>query len=245
MLRVRRWGSGWRAATPLVLALAGLLAAASATTARGTNLRAGDVTDLADAVRSEQQRVDAQLRSVTALRAEVDRLTRAVGGGQAADEQALVDRLAPAAGLTPVRGPALSVTLDDAPHEPGEALPPGMTGDDLIVHQQDVQAVVNALWAGGAEAMQLMDQRVISTSAVRCVGNVLLLQGRQYPPPYVITAVGPVERMRGALAAAPAVRVYRDYVERVGLGYEEKARAAVTLPAYTGALELLHARALS
>ena len=38
-----------------------------------------------------------------------------------------------------------------------------------MVHQQDIQAVVNALWAGGADALQIMDQRVISTSAVRMV----------------------------------------------------------------------------
>jgi uncharacterized protein YlxW (UPF0749 family) len=75
------------------------------------------------------------------------------------------------------------------------------------------------------------------------VGNVLLLQGRQYSPPYVITAVGPVDAMRDALAQDRAVRTYREYVDRVGLGYREEVRGSVTLPAYTGALELLHARA--
>ncbi len=59
-----------------------------------------------------------------------------------------------------------------------------MSPDDLVVHQQDVQAVVNALWAGGADAVQVMDQRLLSTSAVRCVGNTLLLNGRVYSPPY-------------------------------------------------------------
>lgn len=47
----------------------------------------------------------------------------------------------------------------------------GFTAEDIVVHQQDVENVVNALWAAGAEAMMLMDQRVISTSAVRCVGE--------------------------------------------------------------------------
>ena len=67
-------------------------------------------------------------------------------------------------------------------------MPAGADPDDYVIHQQDVQSVVNALWAGGAEAMMLQDQRVISTSAVRCVGNTLILQGRVYSPPYVITA---------------------------------------------------------
>ena len=59
---------------------------------------------------------------------------------------------------------------------------PTVAPDDLVVHQQDVQSVVNALWAGGAEAMMIMDQRVVNTSAVRCIGNTLLLQGRRTRP---------------------------------------------------------------
>ena len=80
------------------------------------------------------------------------------------------------AGTQPVEGPAVVVELNDA-KIPSDQLPEGIGVDDIVVHQQDVQAVVNALWAGGAEAMMLMDQRVISTSAVRCVGNTLILQG--------------------------------------------------------------------
>ena len=67
---------------------------------------------------------------------------------------------------------------------PADQLPEGVGVDDIVVHQQDVQAVVNALWSGGAEAMMVMDQRLISTSAVRCVGNTLILQGRVYSPPF-------------------------------------------------------------
>ena len=80
--------------------------------------------------------------------------------------------------------------------------------------------MVNALWAGGAEAMQLMDQRVISTSAVRCVGNTLVLQGRVYSPPFRIAAIGDATRMQQALDASPGVRTYRQFVDVVGLGYQ-------------------------
>ena len=90
--------------------------------------------------------------------------------------------------------------------------------------------MVNALWAGGAEAMMLQDQRVISTSAVRCVGNTLILQGRVYSPPYVITAIGDVQGMRAALDADPAVTIYRQYVDALGLGYDVETRPRSTLP---------------
>ena len=57
--------------------------------------------------------------------------------------------------------------------------------NDYVVHQQDVEAVVNALWAGGAESMMIMDQRVLFNSAVRCSGNVLLCRAK-YSPPFTI-----------------------------------------------------------
>ena len=106
-----------------------------------------------------------------------------------------------AAGVVPVSGPGLVVTLNDAPRD--AAVPAQAGPDDLVVHQQDVQAVVNALWSGGADAIMLQDQRVISTSAVRCVGNTLILQGRVYSPPYSITAIGDVPKLRAALGATP------------------------------------------
>ena len=70
----------------------------------------------------------------------------------------------------------------------------------MIVHQQDVQAVVNALWAGGADGLAVMGQRLITTGAVRCVGNTLLLYGRTYSPPFRVTAVGDPTRLRASLA---------------------------------------------
>jgi uncharacterized protein YlxW (UPF0749 family) len=59
------------------------------------------------------------------------------------------------------------------------------------------------------------------------VGNTLLLNGRTYSPPYVITAVGNSAAMQAALAAAPLVTLYKQYVVRFGLGYSEEPRASV------------------
>ncbi|MGH8895179.1 MAG: DUF881 domain-containing protein, partial [Actinomycetes bacterium] len=138
--------------------------------------------------------------------------------------------------------PGLRVVLADAPRSADRVLPEDARPDDLVVHQQDVQAVVNALWAGGAEAMRIMDQRIITTSAVRCVGNTLILQGRVYSPPYEITAIGDPERLRLALDTSEGVTLYRFYVERFGLVYETEDRTSVRLPAYDGSLDLLYAR---
>jgi uncharacterized protein YlxW (UPF0749 family) len=235
----------WRYAVPVSFVLAGLLFAASAHTSHGIDLRVTSRDDVSSLVTREQQTVADQSKQLTGLERKVQAATSAAAksdrGVAAVGQQA--QAVADVAGLVPVTGPAVSVSLDDAPPLPGKeqgSVPP----DYLVVHQQDVQAVVNALWAGGAEAMTLQGQRVVSTSAVRCVGNTLLLQGVVYSPPYVVAAIGDPTRLRAALDAAPDIVIYKQYVDAYKLGYVVKSQSQVTMPAFTGAVTLQHARAL-
>jgi uncharacterized protein YlxW (UPF0749 family) len=89
--------------------------------------------------------------------------------------------------------------------------------------------------------MQLMDQRVISTSAVRCVGNTLILQGKVYSPPYTITAIGPVDTMRTAIDVSPSINIYLEYVTAFGLGWQLRELDSATIPGYDGPLHLQYA----
>ncbi|MBW3082492.1 DUF881 domain-containing protein [Bifidobacterium phasiani] len=124
--------------------------------------------------------------------------------------------------LPEVWGPGVTVTLDDSPLWETMVDDSGSTANinDYVVHQQDVEAVVNALWAGGAEAMMIQDQRVLFSSAVICSGNVLMLQGRQYSPPFTVTAIGPVDGLLDALDESQAVNTYKEYVSAFGLGWD-------------------------
>lgn len=220
---------------------AGLLFTTSAQTARGTQLRS-ERADLAGLIQDEQTRLAATQEQVAAQSEEITRDTTTLANDNETirELQERSERLVGAAGARAVRGPALEVTLDDAPrHQP---VPDGALPDDLVVHQQDVQAVVNALWAGGAEAMMLQDQRVISTSAVRCVGNTLILQGRVYSPPYKITAMGDVAELRQALESSPEVDYYMQYVAALNLGWKVRQLRDAKFPAYEGSIALTHAR---
>ena len=98
------------------------------------------------------------------------------------------------------------------------------------------------MWAGGARGVSIQGQRLISTSAVRCVGNSVVIEGIPYPPPYVIEAVGDQSALEQALSASPAVAIYQQYVDAYGLGYSA-TRDAIKLPGYTGPIALSHARA--
>jgi uncharacterized protein YlxW (UPF0749 family) len=223
----------WRALVPALLVVIGLLLATSARMASGTDVRAERRTDLVDLIRVEQQRLDAVTARVGDLRQQVD----AVAAQKAPlPRDRSLEHL-----VSEVEGPGLVVELQDAPI-PASGVPAGYTADDFVVHEQDVQAVVNALWAGGAEAVAVMDQRIVGTSAVRCVGNTLLLHGRVYAPPYTVSAVGPADRLQRALEASPQVALYRRYADLIGLGYTVDGRDAVTVPPYDGTLTVRYAK---
>ncbi|MFE0463129.1 DUF881 domain-containing protein [Kitasatospora sp. NPDC058965] len=228
-----------RALTCAVFALAGVLFYVSAHAARGIDLRSDNsLLRLSDVI---QQRSDQNRQTqddLSELQQKVDQLAKQQGGTPAGGDPlaALRDQ----AGLGPLQGPGLTVTLNDAPPGATAKIPgvpePGV--NDLVIHQQDIQAVVNALWRGGAAGVQVMDQRLISTSAVRCVGNTLLLQGRVYSPPYVIRAVGRTAELKAAVDADPSIRNYLEYVAAYGLGWKVQESGELSLPGYTGTTDL-------
>ncbi|MFC1410327.1 DUF881 domain-containing protein [Streptacidiphilus sp. N1-12] len=228
----------------MVFALAGFLFYTSARAAHGTSLRNDDtLLRLSDVIQQRSQENAAAENTVAGLRARIDALA-----AQHVQDPAGIKRLGTleqAVGLDPLSGAGVTVTLNDAPPGATAKVPgvPQPQPDDLVVHQQDLQAVVNALWRGGATGVQVQDQRLISTSAVRCVGNQLILQGRVYSPPYVIRAVGDRTALTASIAQDTALQTYLQYVAAYGLGWKLQQAGTMTLPAYAGTVDLQYAAA--
>jgi uncharacterized protein YlxW (UPF0749 family) len=230
---------------PVVALAAGLLFATSSQTARGNDLRGGEVTELSALIAEREDVIADQEQQLAALQAQSQALTDEAASRYSDVAAALDARRGGelSAGLVALRGPGVEITLDDAPRRPDGSLPMGARPDDVVIHQSDVQAVVNAVWAAGADAVAVMDQRLIATSAVRCVGNVLLLQGRTYSPPFVVTAIADADAVRGQLAASPQVAVFQQAVEDFGLGFAVRERAEVAVPEYEGTFDMDYATA--
>ncbi len=178
-----------RVLTAAVFALAGLIFFTSFDTAKGTDIRQdASLLKLSDLIQERSRKNKELDESNASLRGSVESLAESDDGSTRAQDEKL-SGLEKTAGTEKLTGSAISVTLNDAPPNATAKLPgyPEPQPDYLVIHQQDLQAVVNALWQGGAKGIKVMDQRLISTSAVRCVGNTLILQGRVYSPPYKIT----------------------------------------------------------
>ena len=193
---------------------------------------------LADLIVSQQ-------RSIAALREDVERLRTDVAAQRAEQSSrsaavglrelklAEVSRIG---GLDAVAGPGLRVTLDDSDLE---RPPEGANVNDLVIHSQDVQAVVNALWRSGAEAISINGQRLIATSAVLCVGNTLLLNGTVHSPPYAVSAVGAT---RDRFDTDRLVRRLREASESFGVRVQVERVSSLSIPAYRGATKTSFAR---
>jgi uncharacterized protein YlxW (UPF0749 family) len=236
----QRTTNRWRVLVPVVCLVAGFGFAVSARFSHGADLRAPGTANLVDLVRQAEADVRGENQRLVALQAEVSARTARAARSNAA-VAAAARRAAPLRGpfgLTAVHGPGLEVVLDDAPSSAATA---GVDQNQLLVHQSDLQAVVNALWAGGADAVSVAGQRLIPTSAVRCVGPTLLLNGEVFSPPYRVDAIGPAAAMQKALAFSPGVRLFQQAAEYYGLGYTVATDTQLHLPAYRGTVSLAYA----
>lgn len=193
---------------------------------------------LADLIEEQQQSAVERRREVEQLRAEVNAERAASTGieGGAAQSAAMIRDASAVAGLSAVTGPGVEVTLTDSKLS---SSPSGGNVNDLVIHSQDVQAAVNALWRAGAEAVAINGQRLVSTSAVLCVGNTLLLNGTVHSPPYVIGAVGAT---RERFDADRLVRRLKQAATAFGLGFSVARQSKLELPAYRGSTRFHYAR---
>ena len=213
----------------MVVLLCGALFVVSADNSDGTDLRPGRYTDLSSLVSSEADRVEGLRNQAAALDAQVDQLTEAASGDAVERWRARGEQLAGPAGLEPVSGAGRH---GRAHRRPGEMLEhAGRDTDEvkpLIVHQQDIQAVVNAMWAGGAEAVTLQGQRIVSTTGIKCEGTSVQIQGLPYPQPFVVEAVGSQARLLEAIDEDAYLRGYRAASQgpAIQVGWEPRPRRA-------------------
>jgi uncharacterized protein YlxW (UPF0749 family) len=225
--------------------LCGGLFVVSAHNSEGTDLRPGRYTDLASLVDSEADQYRALQAKVKETNADVAALTNSVNDRDVQRYQRRIEELKDPAGLEPRSGPGVTVTLSDAPEDVINNTTRNL--NYLVVHQQDIQAVANAMWKAGATAVTVNGQRVVTTTGIKCEGNSVQLQGVPYPQPYVISAVGDQAALLGAIDSDDYLEVYRAQAAdpTISVGWDLQLEDEVTAPAYDGLLDLNYAKPLN
>lgn len=169
------------------------------------------------------ERLEADVRelSARAARARDGAAARSVATAALA---ARAERAALLAGAVPLRGPGLEVRLADSARRP----PAGEDATAYRIHDRDLQLVVNALAAAGAEAVAVNGVRLAATTPIRAAGATVVVGFRPVSPPYVVVAIG---ARRSAFEASDAARRFRRWQEVFGLGFRVREADDLTVPA--------------
>ncbi len=203
-----------------------------------TSVRTGLVSEVQRATRETDQLAS----TVDRLRAQVA-TARDQRLGSDANGRAVASRLSAlelVTGQTPVSGPGLVVTLDDAPDaDAGSGTGRGGQLGDGRIYDRDLQDVANALWAAGAEAVSVNGQRLTALTAIRSAGESVLVDFRPLSPPYRLSAVGDVDAMEPRFADSATARRFMTYTTLYGLGFGVRRAGTLSLPA--AAPPVLHA----
>ena len=206
---------------------------------RHNELPSGNYAGLAQAYQVLKKSNDADRGTIGDLQLNIGKLEQALGA-HPGQQQVLEDQLKGLrfqAGLTAVTGPGLIVTLNDSKKRfPDE---PASVQMQYIIHDVDINQVVNELKAAGAEAIAVNDQRIIGMSPIRCAGPTIFVNNVPETPPYVIRAGGDAKTLQDAMNLAGGV------VAGFSLDPAMIAVAksdSMLLPAYQGPTESKYAR---
>ena len=203
----------------------------------GLQVSSGRLGEVAYRYRAEEQRQVAMRAEIADLRRQIaDEEQRAAADRRVtASLAAELGTLRTAAGLTGMRGPGVAISITDSRR-------PLRAGEDpnlVLIHYSDVRAVVNTLWAAGAEAIAVNDERIISTTGLSCVGTTILCNTRRMAPPYRIVAIGDPAALAAAAQARGGIlaqlRAF-EFPATVTTGTD------LIVPAYSGGFEYRYAK---
>lgn len=138
------------------------------------------------------------------------------------------------AGLANVRGEGVVITLKDSTSTE-------MSVEAGLVHDTDLTAIVTELKAAGAEAISINGQRVIATTAIRCVGPTIQVNSVKVASPFYIKAIGNSKYLESALNIKNGVV---DSLKSYGIEVEIQTDMSITIDKYDLALKLKYANVL-
>ena len=192
-------------------------------------------TELAARVELATEESDRLAQQADALRADVARTReQALGadgrGRQAAEEVAAV---ALAAGVVPVTGPGIVVTVDDARPDTSGVEQPELRGGQPArerITDRELQSVVNALWSVGAEAITVNGIRLTALTAIRSAGEAILVDFRPLTPPYEIQAVGDPKQLEIDFLDGRVGLRFAGLAANEGFGFDVRRADELTLP---------------
>lgn len=195
------------------------------------------VNSLRDEVLKYKERYDAKYKELEEAEATLEKVRESTTGNN--DELTSLEEQIKAGnkllGLTEVTGEGVIVTLKDNTSTSASSV---LNASDLLIHDMDVLSVINELKNAGAEAISINDQRLVTTSAIICDGNVIQINGQKVGAPFEIKAIGLSEQ----LAALSRPGGYLSVLEEYGIEATLVKSNNITIPKYAGSITFKYAQ---
>ena len=123
---------------------------------------------------------------------------------------------------TRVQGPGVVLSITDS-----------FGGGPGLIQDGDIRTLLNALWAGGADAIAVNGSRIGPQTTVRTAGSSILVNLQPISSPYVIEAIGDPAAMTGALSSGSASKAVRNLETSLGMNVKTTQSENLVLSAQT------------
>lgn len=225
----------WHLSLGVAFLLVGLLVGIAFRTQQRWQLRdAVRKQRLVDVVRSQEKRAVLMQAQLKAARARVSAIETeaAKRRGELSSFTAETKRLSVMAGLTPISGDGVQIVIGDAARVPSNGDP-----FNYVVHDYDLQILVNAVWGGGARAVAINGERLTSITGIRGAGATILVNNKPIGSPYKIVAIGPLSPLVRAIRTDPDARqLLGTYARSFDLVTHIAKGEKLSVPPYRGAI---------
>lgn len=227
----------WHTSLTIVFVILGFLLATAFSTQQRWGERQGPrKQNLIEFIKRQRDERDRLGRQIVGIRRDVESVESRNSGssGMLASYRRDLEGLKARSGLTVVGGPGLEVVLGDA-----KRVPSGVDPDSFLIHDFDLQIIVNALWRGGARALAINGERFVAGTGIRSAGSAILINSKPQGGPYRIRALGDPRKLLKTLKAdADASLLLGDYAQKYGLTVKTAAKKKMELPPFIGSLRL-------
>ncbi|MBI2774159.1 MAG: DUF881 domain-containing protein [Chloroflexi bacterium] len=214
----------------------GFLVATQWTTLARPDVAIRYIDPLSDTVTRLQGDQAALRQQLASIRGQLDQLQRASStqSGAVGALQSQIDDLRVQAGLAEAHGDGVVITLD-------AARPTGSAAKEPFCFAPDLTDLVNAAWRGGASAIAINNERLVSSSSVYCVGGTIVVNGSITSAPFSISAVGPPASILAVLDDEAQLRDLKKRRDDRSVTLQFTRATTLSVPAYRGALAVRQA----
>lgn len=139
-------------------------------------------------------------------------------------------------GLSEVHGQGIIIKISD-----GVAPANAIDLSDYIVHDVNLRMIVNDLFNAGAEAVSINGERIVSNTAITCIGNTIKVNDEKVTTPFEIKAIGSPEKLYGAMMTQG--RYLYNLANSTGISIDSIEKSdSLTVEAYNGIYNFEYAR---